>query len=408
MFSRQILILSILLVTLHCRKAESPEGPRLVKLDPSDHPIFTGSPEQESLLHALDRQIRWFSENPIEPQVFGDEIADTSRMVATLERFREIWKEQGNRPEDLRRHIAELFHVFRVEWNHSPDILITGYHSPILSGSRTPTQRFRYPLYRMPEDAVTIRPSLFSPAMLRAGTELRHDRVVARHDPDSGDIIPYYTREEIDAHDVLAGRGLELVYLEDYFQAFLFHVQGGGFVKLENEGFLLLQYAGKNSWSYTSIGGLLVSEGKIPKEKISIQAIDAYFERYPDEVTRVCYANKSYVFYQTDGLSREKIEPDMYPSGVLGFPVTPNHSIATDKKYFPGGALGFVQGTQRRPEGGLRPFSVFVLDQDTGGAIKGGHIDYYLGAGDRAEAHAGLLNDARGRLFFLLLRSAGQ
>jgi membrane-bound lytic murein transglycosylase A len=49
-----------------------------------------------------------------------------------------------------------------------------------------------------------------------------------------------------------------------------------------------------------------------------------------------------------------------------------------------------------------RPVGRFVLNQDTGGAIRGlRRVDIYFGSGDRAGALAGYMNRP-GRLFFLV------
>ena len=139
-------------------------------------------------------------------------------------------------------------------------------------------------------------------------------------------------------------------------------------------------------------------------EKVSIQAIEAYFTEKPDQVLPVCYRNASYVFYESDGTTHEALHPDLFPHGVLGFPVTPGRSIATDKKYMPGGSLVFVTGQQRQREGEPVPFSAFAIDQDTGGAIRENHIDFFQGAGPDAEEKAGLLKDDHGRVYLILLR----
>ncbi|MEO0521024.1 MAG: 3D domain-containing protein, partial [Cyanobacteria bacterium P01_A01_bin.116] len=48
--------------------------------------------------------------------------------------------------------------------------------------------------------------------------------------------------------------------------------------------------------------------------------------------------------------------------------------------------------------------SRFVLDQDTGGAIKGaGRVDLFVGTGSDAGDVAGLINDT-GELYYLLLK----
>lgn len=50
------------------------------------------------------------------------------------------------------------------------------------------------------------------------------------------------------------------------------------------------------------------------------------------------------------------------------------------------------------------PVSRFVLDQDTGSAIRGpGRVDIFMGTGEVAKARAGLINTP-GQLYYLLLR----
>jgi membrane-bound lytic murein transglycosylase A len=51
-----------------------------------------------------------------------------------------------------------------------------------------------------------------------------------------------------------------------------------------------------------------------------------------------------------------------------------------------------------------RTISRYVLDQDTGGAIKGpGRVDYFLGTGKVAGERAGV-TVANGQLYYLLLK----
>ena len=73
----------------------------------------------------------------------------------------------------------------------------------------------------------------------------------------------------------------------------------------------------------------------------------------------------------------------------------------------PRGALALVQMEIPviGPQGelaGWRPVTRFVLNQDTGGAIRGPQrADYYFGTGDEAGALAGYMN-RQGRLYFLV------
>ena len=64
--------------------------------------------------------------------------------------------------------------------------------------------------------------------------------------------------------------------------------------------------------------------------------------------------------------------------------------------------MAWISG--RLPDGsdGSRPFSRFVLNQDTGGAIRGpGRVDLFFGRGDEAGELAGQTKHL-GSLYFLL------
>ena len=95
------------------------------------------------------------------------------------------------------------------------------------------------------------------------------------------------------------------------------------------------------------------------------------------------------------------------PVGSLGVPLTAGRSIATDRRLFPKAALAFIV-TQRPvldPSGklvGWEPFSRFVLNQDTGSAIRGGQrVDLFFGTGREAAAAAGHMKST-GKLYFLI------
>ena len=132
-----------------------------------------------------------------------------------------------------------------------------------------------------------------------------------------------------------------------------------------------------------------------------MQRLRAYLTDHPEERNEIFAYNERYVFFRflSDG-----------PLGNLEVPLTPERSIATDARLFPKGALAFI--VTQRPildfTGRLiawRPFSRFVLNQDTGGAIRGlQRVDVYFGSGDEAAGAAGFMN-RRGKLYFLSLKS---
>ena len=82
---------------------------------------------------------------------------------------------------------------------------------------------------------------------------------------EGDELVPYYTRAEIDA-GALQGKGLELLYLDDPVELFFMQVQGSGRVKLPDGSWLRLGYAAKNGHPYTSIGKLLAERGRVAAE----------------------------------------------------------------------------------------------------------------------------------------------
>ena len=116
--------------------------------------------------------------------------------------------------------------------------------------------------------------------------------------------------------------------------------------------------------------------------------------------TRVLNHNPSYVFF--------KLEEEG-PIGYIQVKLTPERSIALDRKIFPPSALAYIE--TQKPEldrfGEIyewRDHRAFVLNQDTGGAIKGpGRADLFWGNGHYAEVAAGHMQHP-GTLYFLVLK----
>lgn len=95
------------------------------------------------------------------------------------------------------------------------------------------------------------------------------------------------------------------------------------------------------------------------------------------------------------------------PLGNIGVPLTPGRSLALDAKILPKGALAFI--SCKKPvidSNGVitewKKFSRFVINQDTGGAIKGpGRADLFWGSGSYAELAAGNQKN-EGQLYILI------
>jgi membrane-bound lytic murein transglycosylase A len=196
-------------------------------------------------------------------------------------------------------------------------------------------------------------------------------------------------------------RGLELVWLRDRLEAYLVQVQGSARLQLTDGSTMTVGVAGHTNYPYVSIGRELVNAGKFRPEDLSLPVLMQYFEDNPTDLSIYLPRNNRFVFFrETSGAPA---------TGSLGVPVTAERSIATDKSILPPGALALIQ-TQLpypNPQGQLEPrlVSRYVLDQDTGGAIRGaGRVDLFLGTGTLAGDRAGLINDT-GQLYYLLLKN---
>ena len=213
-------------------------------------------------------------------------------------------------------------------------------------------------------------------------------------------VVPYYERKEIDFENALEGKAEALVWVKDPVDIFFLQIQGSGKIYLDNGDVINVHYHTTNGRPYRSIGQLLIEEEKILKEEMSMQKIREYLREHPEEIENIFNYNPSYVFFKT--------EPDG-PLGNINVKLTPGRSIALDRKIFPPAALAFIK--TKKPlidtAGNIIDWtdcSRFVLNQDTGGAIKGpGRADLFWGNGHYAEIAAGHLQHP-GKLYFFILK----
>jgi membrane-bound lytic murein transglycosylase A len=77
----------------------------------------------------------------------------------------------------------------------------------------------------------------------------------------------YFTRREIE-EGALQGRGLEIVWLKSWVDAFFIHVQGSGRIRFEDGSAMRLAYGAKSGQPYTGIGGVLAERGVLTKHHV--------------------------------------------------------------------------------------------------------------------------------------------
>ncbi|OBX07961.1 murein transglycosylase [Gallibacterium salpingitidis] len=227
------------------------------------------------------------------------------------------------------------------------NVLMTGYYSPVIHARHTPQGQYRHPIYAMP------KAKRFSRAQIYAGA--------------------------------LQGKGLELAYSDSMLDNFLLGVQGSGYIDFGNNDLTYFAYAGQNGFPYTSVGRLLVEDGEIPKEKMSVQAIKDWAQRNPSRLQGLLERNESYVFF--------KNVPNGKVKGSAGIPLVPLASVASDRSLIPSGSVLLVEMPEIDDEGnwlGRHQLRLMVA-LDVGGAVKGQHFDLYQGIGEKAGHVAGLL-----------------
>jgi len=238
--------------------------------------------------------------------------------------------------------------------------LFTGYYEPELTGSRRRAGRYRYPLHRPPPE-------------LQRG-------------------VAYATRQQIEQQRLLAGRGLEIVWVDDLVEKFFLQIQGSGRIRLPNGDMIRVGYAARNGYPYRSVGQELVRRGIFRAHQVSAHVIGDWVRSNPVRGRQMLWHNPSYIFFRevTD------VPAEKGPIGALSRSITAGRSIAVDPDHVQLGAPVWVE------KDGRAPLRRLMVAQDTGGAIKGvQRADIFFGTGDEAGRQAGRVRDP-GRKIVLL------
>jgi len=358
-------------------------------LRPAPVPALRDDGDLASLRQAVEHSLGWLAtEPPDRLLVFGPRTVTAAEQRRALEALRARLADAPP-PAALAAWIVERFEVLESVGGPDGAMLVTGYYEPVIAAAEVPSAEYPVPILRVPDDLVEVSLEAFD-------SRWRGERISGR--VEKGRLVPYWSRAEIEAGR-LAARGLELYWARDPVDAFVLEIQGSGALRLPDGREVRVGYAAANGRPYRPIGRLLVDEGQLAREAVSLPALRAWLATHPEERARVLRYNESYVFFR---------RLDGSPVGHLGVPVTPGRSIATDRRLFPPGALAFLVSERPRgaPDGRIAwiPLARFVLNQDTGGAMRGpGRVDLFWGRGDDAELAAGLMKQP-GRLYFLVPR----
>lgn len=278
------------------------------------------------------------------------------------------------------------FAAFAGRAGRQSEGLFTGYYEPLLHGSRKRSGRYRVPLHVRPPELVMVDLGDFR-------KELKGQRIAGK--VEEGELVPYPDRRAIEG-GALAGRDLELVWVDDPVDAFFLHIQGSGRVQLAEGGEMRVGYAAQNGHPYFAIGRDLVERGALKPEEVSMQSIRQWLEANPGLADDVMARNASYVFF-------EELKGEG-PLGAQGVPLTPGRSLAVDLEHWPLGVPIWLDAHAPSPKPGEpdRPLRRLFVAQDTGGAIRGPiRGDVFWGHGEEAAEVAGKMKHA-GRMWALL------
>ena len=347
-----------------------------------------------SLETAIERSLQYYEKAKDPFFFFGNRSISITELKASLLAFRAIIRSADTTATKMNK-INEQFDF--IPYNGMADkgaVIFTGYYVPVMEGSPVRTSRFRYPLYRKPDDLIVANLGKFN-------SKYKSEQLSGRLEGcrlEGGELVPYYSRDEIDRKGILKGRHLELLWVDDPVALYSLHVQGSGKIRMPDGKMIVVSYAQSNGRPFRPISKTLVENGKITGQDISYQRIQDYLKAHPEEIQDLFSYNDRYVFFR-------RVERD--PVGSLQLPVTSGRTIATDPDVFPKGALAFIR-TQKPlfdTKGQIKqwvPFSRFVLNQDAGTAIKGpGRVDVFCGDGPGAEQMAGSLKE-KGDIYILI------
>lgn len=266
----------------------------------------------------------------------------------------------------------------------------TGYFEPAYRASREETAYFSAPVYTRPDDLIEVDLGAFR-------DDLAGERIAGR--VDGVRLVPYADHQEI--NDGALNSSAEPIAWLSPNDLFFLQIQGSGQLLFEDGVQLRVGYAGQNGHPYTAIGQVMVRDGIMPLEDVSMQSIRQWLDTSSAEDAQAMREeNASYVFFR----SISDVPAGQGPLGAQGVPLTAGRSLAVDRRFH---ALGSPVWVDIEPaEGnGDEPIQRLMIAQDTGGAIRGPvRGDLFWGAGAQAGEIAGKMN-AEGRMYVLTPRA---
>ena len=129
----------------------------LIPVDTNQVSFIGDDLDSDSLVLAVSRSLQYYDRLPLGWQYrIGQTLYSIQDLKESLLLFLNICLNYAS-DEERDAKIRETFDIYQATGNGEVGkVVFTGYYEPILLGSLEKTERFRYPIYRVPNDAVVV------------------------------------------------------------------------------------------------------------------------------------------------------------------------------------------------------------------------------------------------------------
>ena len=334
------------------------------------------------LAPSLERSLAYTRSWPQDERAFehSGRRVNWREVTASLELLQTLLPRLDNEPELLAKHF---------QWLHlTPQTHFTAYYSPSIKASRTRKPGYEYPIYRLPEE---LAPGLAHCLPTHTCPEEAFAQIIR---PET----PYFSRAAIDLDNALAGRGLEMAWLQHPFDTYLLMLEGSGMLHFDDGSTQAALFAGLNGNRGQSMAGYLIRTGQVARKDADMEGLRRWWDANPGKRRAFLEAASGYAFFRYGADS---------PRGTAGCELTPWVSMAVDEQVLPlGGILAYELPTTGRNKAGVGDAPVLRglgFAHDTGSAIKLRRIDLYAGEGEDAHQQA-LSVYTKGHIWLLMAK----
>jgi membrane-bound lytic murein transglycosylase A len=355
---RQFSASLLLLFVIGCGVSQKP---RVVKLEAVSFEEVDGWQDDTHLtaLHAFSRSCEKILNIDVERNISKATDLGGSAIDWQVPCMEAVMQTDYSDDTSARKFFEKWFTPYRVyDEDRNPEGTLTGYFQIELDGSKKKTLKYKYPVYRKPKNLEDIK-----------GTqEIEHAAI------NDG---------------ALAGKGLEVAYVDNKARLYFMQIQGSGIIRLKDGNIINLGFEDHNGFRFRGISEALRDNDL---KFNSADGMMNWLHKNPNYAKKIMESDPSYVFFKP-------IEGDQ-PVGGQGVNLKSERSLAVDYGLYPYGTPVWV--ATKLPENSLfrgREYKRLFIAQDTGGAIRGAvRGDVFFGRGAKAEEVAGRFK-AKGRFF---------